>query len=124
MKRIALLLLTSFLVGCPAENRLYIHNESDDTLTSRQPNANWDDVVIRPGSTKYISFALQKESCFSLFVGEEERSFHLPMAMLVQRKATRYGVRLDIYYEYGLLNFQNDDGQWTQLEEISECEDT
>lgn len=124
MRYIAILLLASFLVGCPAENRLYIHNKSDDTLTNKQPHPNRDDVVIRPGASKHISFPLHKESCFSLLIGETAKSFYLPRAILVQRKAARYGIRLDVHYEYGLLHFKNDDGSWTQLEEVAECNAT
>lgn len=79
--------------------------------------------MIRPGKTKYISFLLHKESCFSLFIGKTDKAFHLPMEILVQRKAARYGVRLDFYYEYGQLHFQYDDGRWVQLEELAECDD-
>jgi len=46
------------------------------------------------------------------------------MSILVQRKAARYGVRLDVFFEYGQLHFQYDDGRWVQFEEIADCDET
>ena len=42
---------------------------------------------------------------------------------MAESKATGYGGRLDVYQEYGQLHFQYDDGHWTQLDEIAECDD-
>ena len=50
-------------------------------------------------------------------------AFHLPRTILAESKATRYGGKLDVYYEYGQLHFQYDDGRWAQLEETTECDD-
>jgi hypothetical protein len=41
----------------------------------------------------------------------------------MESKATGYGGRLDVYYEYDKLHFQRGDGHWIQLEEIAKCND-
>jgi len=123
LRYVAIILLSSLLTGCPAQHRLYIHNKSEDTLFSAYLNPNWEAVTIRPGRTRHVSIWFGEESCFSLSIEETTRAFHLPRNIMAESKATGYGGRLDVYYEYGQLHFQHDDGRWTQLDEIAECDD-
>ena len=123
LRYVAIILLSSLLAGCPAQHRLYIHNKSDDTLSSAYLNSNWEGVTIRPGKTRYVWIWYGEESCFNLSIGETTKAFHLPRSIMAETKATGYGGRLDVYYEYGQLHFQYDDGRWAQLEEVAECDD-
>lgn len=123
LRFIAIVLLCSLLAACPAQHRLYIHNKSDDTLFSAYLNPNWDSVTIRPGRTKYIWIWFGEESCFSLVIGKTKKAFELPPSITAETRSTGYGGRLDVYYEYGQLHFQYDDGRWTQLKEVAGCDD-
>ncbi len=109
------------LAGCPAEHRLYIHNKSDQTLSSAYPTDAWDVVTMRPGKTKYIWIGIGMESCFQLSVDGSVRAYHLPREVLAESKGTRYGGRLDVYFEYGKIHFRFADLRWAQIEEIDEC---
>lgn len=42
---------------------------------------------------------------------------------MAESKATRYGGRLDVYYEHRQLHFEYDDGRRVQIEEITEYDD-
>lgn len=119
----AIILSGLLLAGCPAEHRLYIHNKSDDTLSSAYLNPNWKAVTIRPGRTKYVSLWFGEESCFSLFVEQTKKAFHIPTKIMMESRSTGYGGRLDVYYEYDKLHFRFDDGHWIQLQEIDGCND-
>jgi hypothetical protein len=121
LRYVAIILIGSLLAGCPAQHRLYIHNKSDETLSSVYLNSNWEGVTIRPGRTKYVWISFDEESCFSLSIEGATRMFHIPMSIMSESKATGYGGRLDVYYEYGQFHFQYDDGRWAQLEEVSGC---
>ena len=114
--------LLLLLVGCPAQHRLYIHNKSDQTLSSAYRSDAWEVVRIRPGKTKYIWTGFGKETCFQLFVGDSLKAYYLPREILADSKSTRYGFRLDVFYEYGRIHFQFADGRWVQIEEIDECD--
>ena len=110
-----------FLAGCPAEHRLYIHNKSDQILSSEYPTDAWEVVTIRPGKTKHIWISFGIESCFELSVDGSVRAYRLPREILAEAKGTRYGGRLDVYFEYGQMHFQFADLRWTQVEEINAC---
>ncbi len=124
MRHVFIVLSVLLLVGCPAEQRLYIHNNSDITISSAYLDPNWDEGRIRPGATKWISFQFgHMESCFNVSLDESTKAFSLPRAILVESKSTGYGSRLDVNYEYGQFHFRRDDGKWVQLEEIAACVD-
>ncbi len=112
-----------FLVGCPAQSRLYIHNKSDVTISSAHLGPNSDEVRIRPGATKWISIQFGMESCFSVSLNESNKAFGLPRTILAESKNTGYGGRLDVNYEYGQFHFRRDNGEWVQLKEVAECGD-
>jgi len=121
VKHIVIIFLGLLLSGCPAEHRIYIHNKSDVTISSSYRTTDWEDVNIRPGRTRYVWIRFGMESCLELSIGESAIAFHLPRTILAESKITRYGARLDAYYEYGQLHFQYKDGRWVQLEEVAEC---
>ena len=123
MRYVFLVIFALVLVGCPAVQRLYIHNKSDDTISGAHLNPNADEVRIRPGATKWISINSGVESCFTVSIDGSTRAFSLPRSILVQSESRGYGGRLDVNYEYGLFHFQRDDGEWVQLEEVAECGD-
>jgi len=112
-----------FLVGCPAVQRLYIHNYSDVTISSAHLNPNADEVRIRPGATKWISVRHGMESCFSVSLNESTKAFGLPRTILAESENKGYGGRLDVNYEYGQFHFRHDNGEWVQLKEVAECGD-
>ena len=119
---IVFVVLLLLLAGCPAEHRLYIHNKSDQTLSSAYTTDVWEVVTIPPGRTKYIWMVFGMESCFRLTVGDSLRSYDLPREVLAETNSTRYGGRLDVHYEHGQIHFQFDDGRWVQIEEVDKCD--
>ena len=120
IRNLILVTLCVCLAGCPPQRRIYVHNESQVSLSSAYHNPNWERVEIRPGKTKFIAAPYTDESCFELVVGELTKAFDIPMD--IKSKGVRYGARLDVYFEYGQFHFQRNDESWAQLEEIASCD--
>ena len=122
VRSIVLVVLCLLLAGCPAQRQIYIHNESEVTLSSAYLNPKWEIVRIRPGRTKYIFTDIGMDSCFRIVIGESTKAYQLPRDIITT--STGYGERLDIYFEYGQFHFQRREGRWAQLEEMDKCENT
>ena len=120
IRNLILVSLCVCLAGCPAQRRIYVHNESAFSLSSAYQNPKLDVVEIRPGRTRYIVAPFSEEACFGIAVGELTRAFEIPMDIMA--KSPGYGARLDVYFEYGQFHFQRSDGRWAQLDEIARCD--
>ncbi len=121
VRYIVIIVLCSLLAACPAAHRVYIHNRSDITLTTTYLRSSLDQVIIRPGKTKHFWAPYNMKHCFNLTIGNSTAAFHLPTSIWAESRSTRYGSRLDVYFEYGQLHFRYEDGRWVQLEEIADC---
>ena len=118
-----IVLVSLLLVGCPAEHRLYIHNNSKELLSSAYLNSDWKRVDVEPGKTGWIWYRFGKASCFSLMVGGAKTAYELPREVLAGTKKTSYGGRIDLIYEHGKIRIRCDREPCRHLVEIAECAD-
>ena len=109
------------LVGCPAQQRIYIHNQSSSTLSSDYAPSNDAQVRIPPGRTKYVLLLDWSKLCLPLRVDGQAVAFEMPMAVLTQSREKRYGSRLDLYLSEEGLHYRSKTGSYTRLNEMEFC---
>lgn len=109
------------LVGCPAQQRIYIHNQSSNKLSSDYELSNAAQVEIPPGKTKYILLLDWSKLCIPLRVDGQAVAFEMPMTVLSQSREKRYGSRLDLYFSEEGLHYRSKTGYRTRLNEMGFC---
>ena len=130
MRYISIITFLILLAGCQSQSRIYFHNNSRETITINSQdfiriynNRAENLISLKPGNSKWIILTGGNiTNCIEL---ENEGQIH---AYLLKReyltnswKATRYGVRFDIYYEYGHLFLETKSQEWIEIESIINC---
>jgi hypothetical protein len=102
--RIVLLVLTcAFLAGCPPYLKIYVHNNSDNTIHVESRRAQNEVTTIRAGRAKTIPNSSLENVCFELSVGSDVRiyssrlDFHFGDDVMYVRSNT--GERLEIFVQ-------------------------
>lgn len=109
------------LVGCLAQTRIYIHNQSKSTISSDYELASAAQVHIPPGRTKHILLLDWSKQCLPLRVDGGAVAFEMPLTVLKQSREKRYGSRLDLYFSEEGLHYRSKSGSRTRLNEMEFC---
>ena len=127
MKSLVLVFLTFLLVGCPLSERLYFHNESEQSITISSTIRGFDfynpaePIVIRSGSAKHVQF-YGESLCFEITLNNVVMYFDLDRSLLEDGwKNTNYGARYDVYYEYGRFYLRTKSGEWPEITTTEIC---
>lgn len=123
MKNIALIMFAVVLTGCPAQNRLYVHNKGNVRITHHYSSDGPKPVVIKPGRTHYFFVHYRENACFDISVGDEQRAYLLTTNVWESFESTGYGSRLDASYEYDRFFVLHEKEGWLELERAASCDD-
>jgi len=123
MRFVAVSILCVVLLGCPAQKRVYLHNNSNHVLTYAYNTINRDPVVVKPGQTKHFCRSYDPTSCVTLDVDGLEKNYLFAHGVLASSRSTGYGSRIDVYFEYERLFVEHPQDGWIEVAEVSQCED-
>lgn len=123
MKLVAVSILCVVLLGCPAQERVYVHNKSSHVLTHTYDTINRDPVVVKPGQTKHFYRSYDRTACVTLDVDGLEKNYLFSERVLGASRSTGYGSRIDVYFEYERLFVEHPQDGWLEIAEVSKCDD-
>ena len=124
MKIIAFAILSVVLCGCPAQQRVYLHNDSSHVLIYTYTTVNRDPVVVKPGRTKRFYLVFDATPCVTLDVDGLEKNYLFSRRVLGASRNAGYGSRLDAYFEYERLFVEHEQDGWLEIAEVGRCDDT
>ena len=120
--RVALLVLTcAFLAGCPPYLKIYIHNDSDNTIHVESLSTRNSVTTIRAGRAKRIQAGSVDKVCFELSVGSEVRLYSIDSNSGPYVNSTAYGGRLDFHFEDDAMYVRSNTGERFEMFVQTQC---
>ena len=125
MKHIAIVISLLFLTGCPAQSRIYLHNDSKSMIIIPESLTGSETLELKPGKTKWITNVQAINDCFEFKVDNQSHSYILDRAKFSESwKQKRYGERFDLFYRNNRLYIKNIAGELLEFAETDNCENT
>ena len=120
--RIVLLVLTcAFLAGCPPYLKIYIHNNSDNTIHVESRRAQNEVTTIRAGRAKTIQAGSVDDVCFELSAGSDVRIYSIDPNSGPYIKSTAYGGRLDFHFGNDGMYVRSNTGERLEIFGQAQC---
>ena len=120
--RAALLVLTcAFLAGCPVYLKIYIHNDSDNTIHVESLRTQNKVTIIRAGRAKTIQAGSVLYVCFELSVGSDARIYSFDPNSGPYIKSTAYGGRLDFHFGDNGMYVRSNTGERLEIFGQAQC---
>jgi hypothetical protein len=120
--RVVLLVLTFFfLAGCPPYVKVYVHNDSDDTIRVESLRAQSKMTTIRAGRARTIQAGSMDDVCFELSAGGDVRIYSIDPNSGPYINNTTYGGRLNFYYEDGAMYVGSKTGERFEIFPRLQC---
>jgi len=98
MRQALLILTCALLAGCPPYLKIYVHNDSKDTIRVESLPKQNQVTTIRAGRAKVIQAGSVDYVCFELSTGRDARIYGIDSNSGPYTKSTAYGGRLDFYF--------------------------
>ena len=120
--RVVLLIVTCFfLAGCPPYVKIYIHNESDDTVRVETLSARSKVTTVRAGRAKTIQAGSEANVCFELGVGRDARIYGIDPNSGPYISNTAYGGRLDLHFADDAMYVRSKTGERVEVFPRAQC---
>jgi hypothetical protein len=120
--RTALLVLTcAFLAGCPVYLKVYIHNDSDNSIHVESLRAQNTVTIIRAGRAKTIQTGSVDDVCFELSVGGDVRIYSIDPNSGPYIKSTAFGGRLDFHFGGDGMYVRSNTGERLEIFGQAQC---
>ena len=120
--RIVLLVLTcAFLAGCPPYLKIYVHNNSDNTIHVESRRAQNEVTTIRAGRAKTIPNSSLENVCFELRVGSDVRIYSIDPNSGPYINGTAYGGRLDFHFGDDVMYVRSNTGERLEIFVQAQC---
>ena len=121
MRVVLLILICSFLAGCPPYVKIYAHNESDDTIRIGSLRADNRVTTIRAGRADTIQAGSLGDVCFELSAGGEVRIYSIDPNSGPYINSTAYGGRLDFHFADGAMYVRSNTGERLEILAQAQC---
>jgi len=120
--RTALLVLTcAFLAGCPVYLKVYIHNDSDNSIHVESLRAQNTVTIILAGRAKTIQTGSVDDVCFELSVGGDVRIYSIDPNSGPYIKSTAFGGRLDFHFGGDGMYVRSNTGERLEIFGQAQC---
>ena len=113
----ALLILT----GCPAQTRLYVQNQSTESLIYAGGWKPDDPITIKAGRTAWVPIRSGQDDCVELSANGRKRGYVVDINAQMHGEATRYGSRINAIYRDGQLSVLGESGVLVDLQVRDGC---
>lgn len=121
MRVILLILACLFLAGCPPHIKVYVHNDSDDTIRVGSSRAQGEMTTIRAGRAKKIQSGSIDDVCLELSAGGDVRIYSIDLNSGPYISSTAYGGKVDLHYEDGAVHVRSNAGERLEILARAQC---
>jgi hypothetical protein len=121
MRVVVLVLTCAFLAACPAYLKIYVHNNSDNTIHVESLRAQNKVTAIRAGRAKTIQNGSLDNVCFELSVGGDVRIYSIDPNSGPYIHSTAYGGRLDFYFVDDAMYIRSSTGERLEIFVQEQC---
>ena len=121
MRIVLLVLACSFLAGCPPHLKVYVHNNSDDTIRVGSSRTQSEMTTIGAGRAKTIQAGSVDDVCLEVSVGGDVRVYSLDFHSGPYINSTTYGGRVDLHYEGGAIYVRSNKGEQLEILARAQC---
>ena len=121
MRVVLLVLACAFLAGCPPHLKVYVHNNSDDTIRVVSSRTQSEMTTIRAGRAKTIQAGSVDDVCLEVSVGGDVRVYSLDFNSGPYINSTEYGGRVDLQYESGAIYVRSNKGEQLEILARAQC---
>ena len=120
--RVVLLGLTCVLLaGGPVYLKIYIHNNSNNTIHVESLRAHNKVTTIRAGRAKTIQNGSLDSVCFELSVGSDVRLYSIDPNSGPYIDSTAYGGRLDFHFVDDAIYVRSNTGERLEISAQPKC---
>lgn len=121
MRVVLLVLACSFLAGCPPHIKVYVHNDSDDTIRVGSSRTQSEMTTIRGGQAKTIQAGSVDDVCLEVSVGGDARIYSIDFNSGPYINSTAYGGKMDLHYEDGAIYVRSNKGERLEIFARAQC---
>ena len=120
--RFALLGLSCvFLAGCPVYVKIYLHNDSDNSIHVESLLVQDRAATVPPGRTKTIQAGSVLNVCFELSAGSDVRIYSIDPNSGPYIRSAMYGGRLDLHFENDAMYIRSNTGERLEIPAQEQC---
>ena len=122
MRWILAAVVTTMLTGCPAATRLYVHNQSMESLVYTGWWKPGDPTTIRANHKAWVPVRSGQDDCVEFIVDGQKRGYIVGIDAQMMGDRTRYGSRINTIYRDGHLTVHGRTGATLNLKTREGCD--